>query len=137
MRSANLSVPLEGFRLHNALLGLNQASGLAGGPDYATLSIPTINCSKSMLKSIFSLYPLKTSTLLTLRKSQLFFKKLLNYFSKVHYEINTTPSSRSTRSDFSLLCRFIKTNHKLSKVEIEVYFQFIIRSVQNGYSSFQ
>ena len=34
MRSANLSVPLKGFRPYNALIGLNQASGLAGGPDY-------------------------------------------------------------------------------------------------------
>ena len=33
MRSANLSVPLKGFRPYNALIGLNQASGLAGGPD--------------------------------------------------------------------------------------------------------
>ena len=33
MRSANLSAPLKGFRPYNALIGLNQASGLAGGPD--------------------------------------------------------------------------------------------------------
>ncbi len=29
----NKSVPLKGFRLYNALSGLNQASGLAGGLD--------------------------------------------------------------------------------------------------------
>ena len=36
MRSANHSAPLKGFRPYNALLGLNQASGLAGGPDFPT-----------------------------------------------------------------------------------------------------
>ena len=34
MRSANHSAPLQGLRLYKALLGLIQASGLAGGYDY-------------------------------------------------------------------------------------------------------
>ena len=33
MRSANHSAPLQGLRLYKALLGLIQASGLAGGFD--------------------------------------------------------------------------------------------------------
>ena len=33
MRSANLSAPLQGLRLYQALLGLSQAAGLAGGFD--------------------------------------------------------------------------------------------------------
>ena len=33
MRSANPSAPLQGLRLYKALLGLIQASGLAGGFD--------------------------------------------------------------------------------------------------------
>ena len=33
MRSANHSAPLQGLRLYEALLGLIQASGLAGGFD--------------------------------------------------------------------------------------------------------
>ena len=43
MRSANHSAPLKGFRPYNALLGLNQASGLAGGPDLPFLIDKTIN----------------------------------------------------------------------------------------------
>ena len=39
MRSANLSAPLKGFRPYNALIGLNQASGLAGGPDCSAFGI--------------------------------------------------------------------------------------------------
>ena len=34
MRSANLSAPLQGLRLYQALLGLSQAAGLAGGFDF-------------------------------------------------------------------------------------------------------
>ena len=34
MRSANHSAPLQGLRLYKALLGLIQASGLAGGFDF-------------------------------------------------------------------------------------------------------
>ena len=35
MQSANLSGPLKGLRPHQALLGPTQASGLAGGFDFA------------------------------------------------------------------------------------------------------
>ena len=36
MRSANLSAPLQGLRLYQALLGLSQAAGLASGFDSST-----------------------------------------------------------------------------------------------------
>ena len=38
MRSANHSAPLQGLRLYKALLGLIQASGLAGGFDFPNQS---------------------------------------------------------------------------------------------------
>ena len=39
MRSANHSAPLQGLRLYKALLGLIQASGLAGGFDFVGTDI--------------------------------------------------------------------------------------------------
>ena len=39
MRSANPSAPLQGLRLYKALLGLIQASGLAGGFDFCAALI--------------------------------------------------------------------------------------------------
>ena len=46
MRSANLSAPLKGFRPYNALIGLNQASGLAGGPDFLFFMCPDLTAAE-------------------------------------------------------------------------------------------
>ena len=46
MRSSNLSAPLKGFRPYNALLGLNQASGLAGGFDSLEREPPAMQVGK-------------------------------------------------------------------------------------------
>ena len=39
MRSANLFGPLKGLCPHKALIGLTQASGLAGGFDFTTIRL--------------------------------------------------------------------------------------------------
>ncbi len=52
MRSANLSAPLKGFRPYNALIGLNQASGLAGGPDFY-ITVKCYNASECLDSRLF------------------------------------------------------------------------------------
>ena len=47
MRSANHSAPLQGLRLYKALLGLIQASGLAGGFDFVKNYSDMLCCASS------------------------------------------------------------------------------------------
>ena len=52
MRSANPSAPLQGLRLYKALLGLIQASGLAGGFDFymtCAMKLPIFSAALSCI----------------------------------------------------------------------------------------
>ena len=51
MRSANPSAPLQGLRLYKALLGLIQASGLAGGFDLPHLGFPATKITAKRAKT--------------------------------------------------------------------------------------
>ena len=53
MRSANHSAPLQGLRLYKALLGLIQASGLAGGFDFAG-AYPVLRAASMPLRDSLS-----------------------------------------------------------------------------------
>ena len=55
MRSANHSAPLQGLRLYKALLGLIQASGLAGGFDFGVAE-PLLELLQCIPNASFSKY---------------------------------------------------------------------------------
>ena len=48
MRSASPSAPLQGLRLYQALLGLIQTSGLAGGFDFCAALISHVQPSDTL-----------------------------------------------------------------------------------------
>ncbi len=80
---------------------------------YATFSIPTINCSKSMLKSIFNLYPLKTSTLLIRQFTIIFFSNSLIKSDSISAANTLSPLICLTTSDLRMHLQSHISNHQV------------------------